>query len=559
MWILVGVFSILLVAAYIFKFCISRRFWISLLSALSAFFLLLTFYNPQHVQYILNISSARVAYDVNWGSTVVNRNFDTITVPDIPYLQNFIRTTTEGLRPAGSMHSYSPLVSTLGCRYVIDIRKLDEIVFYNGSHIRAGAGATIESIQQHLFIYKKTFRGIGSYTGQTLAGGFSTSLAGIEMVAFSQFATWAKTVNAFGDTVEWNDLYYLRDSMGMMGVIVELEFQVFDNYDLEATIHSSSVEDLISIGSSENVDAFDSLTTLYADHASITSVSYQRVGGTSIVRGDEIKIDDNILNLVDYFVTPLTFVVPFYNFLPLIDKNIINKDEQLATIAQDTHAYSLTMIDYRIPRSNCSAFFSRLVANPQDGIVRIKLLDSRNDACLAYNQAMCKIELYVPAHKNIITYERLAWEYGGYSHWGKYFRGDITEQLKRFPCWTKFEEMRKLQDPTDRFLNSFLRGEDYQYWHGGGRLWIFYIIFIIILVIHPIWFTYESVEYIIKRKRLKKQPEIQVADLVSDTEKTGLLDDPTYPGYVHRHKRESLQTGGSLFKDVKIVFHIMAI
>jgi hypothetical protein len=524
MWIVLGIFLYHVIIAYIFKFCTSKRFWISLFSALALYFLLLTLYNPQHTQYILNISSARVAYDVNWGSTVVNRNFDTITVPDIPYLQNFMRTTTEAMRPAGSMHSYSPLVSALGCRYVIDIRHLDEIVFFNGSHIRAGAGATIESIQQHLAIHNKTFRGIGSYTGQTLAGGFSTSLAGIEMVGFSQFATWAKTVNAFGDIVEWNDLYYLRDSMGMMGIIVELEFQVFDNYDLEATIHSSSVEDLIAIGGSATVDAFDSITTLYSDHTTIASVSYQRIGNASIIRDSGAKLDDNVLNLIDYFVSPLSFVVPFYYFVPLVEPNIVNRDEQLATIARDTHVFGLTFLDYRIPRSNCTAFFRSLVANPQDGIVRIKLLDSRNDTCLANNQAMCKIELYVPAHKNVITYERLAWGYGGYSHWGKYFHGNITEQLERFPCWTEFEKIRKRQDPTDRFLNSFLRGVDYQYWYGGGRLWSFYIVFIVILVVHPIWFTYMFIVYFIERKRLKEQSEMDVADIVTDTEKKGLLD-----------------------------------
>ncbi|KAJ1465655.1 hypothetical protein T484DRAFT_1757260, partial [Baffinella frigidus] len=273
---------------------------------------------------------------------------------------HFMRTTTGGMRPAGSMHSYSPLVSALGCRYVIDIRQLDQIVFFNGSHVRAGAGATIESIQKHLAIYKKTFRGIGSYTGQTLAGGFSTSLAGIEMVAFSQFATWAKTVNAFGDIVEWNDLYYLRDSMGMMGVIVELEFRVFDNYDFAATVHSSSVEDLISIGASANVDAFDSITTLFSDHSSIKSVSYQRIGGPTSVRDDGAKVADSVLNLIDYFVTPLSFVIPFHNFVPLVEPNIVNKDEQLATIARDTHVFGLTFLDYRIPRSNCTAFFSSL-------------------------------------------------------------------------------------------------------------------------------------------------------------------------------------------------------
>jgi hypothetical protein len=524
MWIVFTFFLIHVIIAYFFKRYISRTFWISLFSTFAVYFLLLTFYNPQHRQHTLDISYERSSYYVNWGSTVVNSNFETIRIPDVAYLQNFMRTTTGGMRPAGSMHSYSALVSTLGCQYLIDIRPLNAIVFYNGSHIRAGAGATIESIQQHLAIYDKTFRGIGGYTGQTLAGGFSTSLAGIEMVAFSQFATWAKTVNAFGDVVEWDDLYYLRDSMGMMGVIVELEFQVFDNYDLDVTVHSSSIEDLIAIGGATTVDAFDSITTLYSDHTSVKSVSYQRSNNIGIIQDGGAKLDDNMLNLIDYFISPLSFFTPFYTFVPFMESSIIHENEQLATIARDTPVYGLTFLEYRIPRLNCSAFFSELVANPQDGVVRIKLLDSRTDTCLAGTQPTCKIELYVPAHKNIITYEKTAWEYGGYSHWGKYFEGDITQQLKRFPCWPEFEKLRKLQDPTDRFLNSYLQGVEYQYWHGGGRLWIFYILFISMLVLHPIWFMYMFIHYIIEHRGIHKQSETDVAG-TTDMENIGLLAD----------------------------------
>jgi hypothetical protein len=488
MWILIAFFTGLICMSFIFKRVTMRPFWISVVLGWLLFFMLLTFYNPQHMQAILNISSARVAYDVNWGSTVVNHDFVTIVAPDVAYLQEFMRTTTEGVRPAGSMHSFSPLMSMLGSMYVVDIRQLHEVVFLNSSHIRVGAGATIESVQQHLKVYNKTLRGIGSYTGQTLAGGFSTSLAGIEMVSFSSFATWAKTINGRGETVEWHDLYFLRDSMGMMGIIVELEFEVFDNYYLHPTVRDVSLDDLIDVGFSENVDAFDSLTSFYSDHQRIKSVSYTRSSERGDVRDALVKTDASVLNLYDYFVSPLSFIIPFYWFIPMIDANIINEDEQLATIARDTHIFGLVFLDYRIPRSNCTAFFKSILNDPQDGLVRIKVLESRDDTCLAYKGDTCKIELYVPAHTKIKTYEHLAWGYGGYSHWGKYFRGNILEQLEQFSCWPEFERLRKIQDPNDRFLNSFLRGNDYQYWYGGDRLWIFYILLVYLIVVTPIWF-----------------------------------------------------------------------
>jgi FAD binding domain/D-arabinono-1,4-lactone oxidase len=494
MLVLILFFTGLIGVLFISRSYTTRPFWVSVFSGWLLFFVLLIFWNPQHVQAILEISSARVSYYANWGSTVVNHDFVTIVVPDVAYLQNFMRTTTEGVRPAGSMHSFSPLMSTLGSMYVVDIRQLHEVVFLNSSHIRVGAGSTIQNVQKHLAAYNKTLRGIGSYTGQTLAGGFSTSLAGIEMVSFSSFVTWAKTVNGRGETVEWHDLYFLRDSMGMMGIIVELEFEVFDNYYLHPTVLEVSLDDLISTGFSENIDAFDSIMSFYSDHQRIKAVSYTRSSNESVVRDALIKADNNVLNLFDYFWSPISFIIPTHLFLSMIDSSIINKKEQLATIARDTHMFGLVFLDYRIPISNCTAFFKRMLENPQDGIVRIKLLESRDDTCLAYTGPSCKIELYVPAHTNIVTYEHLAWEYGGYTHWGKYFRGNIREQMERFSCFPEFEMLRKIQDPTDRFLNAFLKGDDYQYWHGGDRLWIFYILLVHLLVVSPIWFVCQCIQ-----------------------------------------------------------------
>jgi hypothetical protein len=498
MFILLAFFIGLIVVALVFHSCTTRPFWISVFSGWLLFFVLLTYYNPQHVQAMLDISSARVSYDVNWGSTVVNHDFVTVVAPDMEYLQKFMKTTSGGVRPAGSMHSYSPLMSTLGSLYVIDIRNLQEIVFINSSHIRAGAGSTIENVQQHLAVFNKTLRGIGSYTGQTLAGGFSTSLSGIEMVSFSSFATWAKTVNSEGDIVEWHDLYFLRDSMGMMGIIVELEFEIFDNYHLYPTVLEVPLDELMSIGFSKNVDAFDSITTFYSDHERIKTVSYTRSKieekDHSAVLDVVAKADENALNLIDYFVSPLSFIIPFHLFMSVIDTSIVTKNEQLATIARDTHVYGLVFLDYRIPKANCTAFFKRMLDNAQDGLIRIKVLERRNDTCLAYTGDTCKVELYVPAHLNIITYERLAWEYGGYTHWGKYFKGNIREQMQTFSCFSEFERVRKMQDPTDRFLNAFLKGDDYQYWNGGNRLWIFYCLLIYLLVLTPIWFVCQCMQ-----------------------------------------------------------------
>ena len=441
-----------------------------------AFPLALSFYNPNHVQPFIDISDYHFSYNVNWGSTFVNRDVNVFKPDNVTHLQAYLSDTVHPVRVTGSMHSYSPLVHT---ESMIDVRALDKILWYNGTHIRAQAGATIDKVQSYLAEYQKTLRGIGSITAQTLAGGFSTSLSGIEMCSFSQFATYAVTLDASGQRVEWHDLFFLRDSMGLMGVIVELEFQVFDNHAFTHTSHRRSLKYLFD-GSH---DAFDSILTFHSDRERILTVSYSANKTPVPIRPVE-GISIFMRELVDYVVTPMTFWIPMHVFFGVLESSVRPDFEQLATIGHDAPLHGYVFIDYRIPLQNCTDFISMM--QKQDGFIRIKLLNFRSDTCLAYSEKTCKVELYIPQHTRIKTYEPLAREFGGYSHWGKYYRGNITTQFETFECFDQFEQIRQQQDPTDRFKNAYLRGEPFEYWHGRHRLWLFHILIPLFFILQ-IW------------------------------------------------------------------------
>ena len=111
-------------------------------------------------------------------------------------------------RVAGSMHSVSPLVSD-------NILKVPAgVLESNGTHVRALAGTKLVDIQNH--IAPMTLRGIGSILEQTLGGAFSTSLAGIEGVSFTEFVEEIVYVTPDGE-YRTQDLYYLKDSIGTIG------------------------------------------------------------------------------------------------------------------------------------------------------------------------------------------------------------------------------------------------------------------------------------------------------------------------------------------------------
>lgn len=438
--------------------------------------LALTFYNPNHLQQFIHVSDYHFSYNANWGSTFENKDVKVFEANNVTHLQTYLSNTDHLVRVTGSMHSYSPLVHT---NTIIDISKLDDILWYNGTHIRSQAGATIGKLQTYLTQYHKTLRGIGSITAQTLAGGFSTSLAGIELCSFSEFATYAMTLDANGQPVEWHDLFFLRDSMGLMGVIIELEFEVFDNHAFSHTSQYRSLEHLFD----GSYDAFDSILTFYSNREKIWSVTYHSNNTLVPIQPVE-ELSMFTRELIDLVVTPIIFWIPMHVFFGVVETSITPDYEQLSTIGHDAPTHGYVFIDYRIPLSNCTKFVSAM--EKQDGFIRIKLLNARSDTCLAYSQKTCKVELYIPQHTRIKTYEPLARKFGGYSHWGKYYRGNITAQFETFECFDQFEQVRLQQDPTSRFKNSYLHGEPFEYWHGQYRLWLFYTLTPLFFIIQ-IW------------------------------------------------------------------------
>jgi len=430
------------------------------------FTLALTYYNPTHVQPYIDVSSDRLSYEANWGSTFENRNPSVFIATNVTHLQTYLKSSNISVRVAGSMHSYSPLVKS---QHIIDIHHLNKILMYNGTHVRVQAGASIGKVQTFLSHYGKTLRGIGSITAQTVSGGFSTSLAGIERRGFSEFATAAKTLDYAGNIVEWSDLYYLRDSMGLLGVLIELVLQVFDNRQLDFKVARKPLSEL----SGSAADAFDSVLTFHSDFSSILTVSYTLHNETMPVR--PVKRMSRVMReLIDYVVIPITFWVPMHALHWAFESSIVPEFEQLATIGHDAPVHGAIFIDYRIPTDKCASFVESMPK--QDGFIRIKILNARSDACLANTESVCKVELYIPQHTRAKTYEALARQYGGYSHWGKLYTGNITKQFETFECYSNFEIIRRQQDPIGRFQNAYLKGHPPVYWHGGYRLWAFHVL-----------------------------------------------------------------------------------
>jgi hypothetical protein len=459
MWVLVLVSLPLIVVTFFSRKLLPIITWV-------VFLAVVLFCNPSHQDFRFDMTIKRISRHRNWPST-----FD---MPEGHYheplseteLVDFLKHNARSLRVMGGMESYSPLIHSAT---VLNIKHLNRVKHYNGSHIRCEAGMTIKEVQDYLANYRQTLRGIGTYLDTTLGGAFSTSFSGRFQTSFSDHVTWARTLNAVGTSIEWiDDLFYLRDSMGMLGIVVEMELQVFPNRDYEIFYKQRD------IGWTEPADGFQMNTHLYASQGE--AATYRLLPGPPefVNRQGSYWVMSEIY---DFIYTPISYFIPIH---------WIGQPDARQTIRQlstnDVPYFGLTYLNYRIPVEFCKAFLNEM--EDQDGLVRVKYLPPKQ-ACLAHHQSVCEVEIHIPNHKYIIQYESLVRKYGGYSHWGGYYEGNITKQIESFDCYVEFEKLRKKHDPTGRFLNNYLKGVPgaQYYWRSAGRVYVYCIVLALFVIV----------------------------------------------------------------------------
>ena len=386
------------------------------------------FYSPSHFSWTPLPSLHDVSYSYDWsnsyetGSKVHYKKWDTLSPP---------------YRVAGSMHSVSPLVSDT----ILVVPS--GIIESNTTHVRAYAGTRLEDIQKHIKPY--TMRGIGSILKQTLGGAFSTSLSGIETVSFTEFVEEIVYETPSG-VHRSRDLYHLKDTMGMVGIITEMTVRIFPNRNVE--FHSEFRVPKKDVHLISGYDVVD--TILLGEELHVVTYNVTEVTNETRSRPSGVAF------LWDLFGLPL--LIPSSIRRSFV-KGSLKSKQDLRTIGADAAMYGSMFVDYRIPLENCSAFLNITT----DAIVRVKYLQPRSDACLSYSGPTCKVELYYTRFENAVLFDDEAYVLGGYPHWGK-LTENVTRFLDRFSCF-------KDVPVQSMFLNGYLKGDAFTAWDGSHRVW----------------------------------------------------------------------------------------
>ena len=153
------------------------------------------------------------------------------------------------IRVVGAGHSFSPLVPTDGL--MLDLGELRGITGVDAKRrrVRALAGTQIRDFGDALWECGLSLSNQGDIDHQTIAGAIATAThgSGIELGSFSSTVRWVRLIDGRGDVIEvgedrLRELLAAATSLGVLGVILEVELEVSPAYDLQEEILFSSWE-----------------------------------------------------------------------------------------------------------------------------------------------------------------------------------------------------------------------------------------------------------------------------------------------------------------------------
>ena len=148
----------------------------------------------------------------------------------------------QSIRTIGSLHSWSEAIC--GDGVVLSLRNLTSIEISttgSGSSAVVGAGVQIKHLLQFLKHHGKTLPSVGLITEQTIAGAISTGTHGSGKHSLSHYVIAVRLArydsdsgNAIVEEIHSGDaLLAIRCSLGCLGVILRVQIQVRDLYNVE--------------------------------------------------------------------------------------------------------------------------------------------------------------------------------------------------------------------------------------------------------------------------------------------------------------------------------------
>ena len=188
----------------------------------------------------------------NWSGSVSTSPSAFYYPATIEEVQHIVRTLPAGqsVRTVGGGHSFTPVAA--GTQAMISLDKLAGIIRVDTEtkRVRFLAGTRLHRIPEYLQPFGLALANQGDIDVQSVAGAISTSThgTGIKWTGFAGTVTGISLIDASGERRDYSIdtdpdmLRLVTVSLGALGVIVEVEMQCVDAFDLLAEEGAESLD-----------------------------------------------------------------------------------------------------------------------------------------------------------------------------------------------------------------------------------------------------------------------------------------------------------------------------
>jgi len=407
-----------------------------------------------------------------------------------------VNATRLPLRVVGSGHSWSSTAYTDGT--IIDIRRLNAVISLNvdgggdnntnkqpkpAGTITVQAGVKVQDAVQYLAARGLCLYGTGSIRSQTIGGVVSHGVHGAHPDGLNRHIVGFKVLYAdgtFAQITAEDDLYMWRASMGMLGVIVHVTFQVFPLLRLSFQRGPiTSFADLDQMGAHLSLETASTYTGFLYPSKCSQNVGYQRVGSyigtdpTGELKNQsdfgsrlQLHFNDHMHPAMQYMFSPLGTVVS------CLEQLLANAGSStlLSGPSQDIlpndglipKFFEIIDYEYMIPLQHCSTFARELLQEKRFGtlLIPVCLRLLRAELSCISMAAVDSCVFGVESMRGMThtldfkAIELRVGELGGRAHLGKV--AATTFRAYNFPCLPRFRIYRQERDPQNRFLTPFL-------------------------------------------------------------------------------------------------------
>lgn len=417
----------------------------------------------------------------NWAGSVTTKPQEFVQPSRIDEIPGII-SRSRSVRAVGAGHSFTPIAA--GEETMLNLDHVSGLVSVDKQRkrVRFLAGTRLRDVPKLLRPFGLALANQGDVDPQSLAGAISTSThgTGINYTGFAGTVTGLTLIDADGNTRTYSideDPELLRlvvVSVGALGVVVEVEMQCVDAFDLLAEESGIAFDELMDNWEelSRGVDHFESYWFPHTDRAMVKANTRLEPNGERRSRLKALIDDELIGNGAFAAALALGRLIP--GTIPTLNKfaTSVISNNCYRSAAHDVFVSPRRVrfheMEYAVPLADGPATVReiRRFIDEQDWRIGFPMelrTTAADDVALstASGRESMYIAFHIPRALNPQDYmpklEPIFRAAGGRPHWGKMnslSRNDFAQLYTRFD---EFCELREKMDPEWKFGSPYLR------------------------------------------------------------------------------------------------------